>query len=55
MRIIEVIPYKNFKDRIRIMKEEKLRGAKVSLEEGYVISTRTQNSIDGFVEKIKIN
>ena len=55
MRVVEVIPYKNFKDRIRIVKEEEGRGSQVTLCDGYVLASRTQNVSDGFIEIINNN
>lgn len=38
MRVVEVIPFKNFKEKIKLVKELKLRKERISVFENYIVS-----------------
>ena len=38
MRVVEVIPFKNFKEKIKLVKELKLRKGRISVFENYIVS-----------------
>ena len=38
MRVVEIIPFKNFKEKIKLAKELELRKGKISVFENYIVS-----------------
>lgn len=38
MQVIEIIPFKNFKEKIKLVKELKLRKGRITVFESYIVS-----------------
>ena len=45
MLVIEVIPFKNFKEKIRLIKELQLRKIRISVFENYIVSEYMEGKI----------